>query len=586
MATRTLKIQCIHGLGDHRESTWKEDWKAAIVSAFPASDQVEIDFDFIEYDDIFADTNIDAFEAGRAVFKLAQSGIGSIFRRRRGVVADISRRIRWTAGYVVAWVEDEDFQKATRKRVLDSLKDYKPDIVIAHSLGSLITYNAFTHPDANAMAAVLKKINYVTLGSQIGNPFVVGNLTFGRIQPLDVKFWHHLYNRHDDVFTAPISLPEASNFLQTNTPFDVEGIADHYAPGYLTSRNAIESVWRPLIEQRISRAARSLTAPMSKSAKRSSKRRSRRALLVGINDYPNAADRLEGCVNDVFTMSSVLQSAGFEPETIRTCLDERATAKGILDRMKWLVDDPQPGDERVFYFSGHGAQIPEYGEDFEPDRHMETLVPWDFDWSAETAVTDDQIYELYSQLPYDLRLVMIFDCCHAGSMHRNGAARVRGLDPPDDIRHRELKWDRKTRMWVSRKFKRLNKDFSEQKAVSSNYFGKDGATVRLGRASILRGMSDSQYRRARKTRGGAIVGPYLPLIIQACQENEYSYEYRHGVTSHGAFTYCFSKLLEKNPSASFQKLVKHTSRRLKELQYDQVPDILGPTAIQKAPISW
>ena len=62
-------------------------------------------------------------------------------------------------------------------------------------------------------------------------------------------------------------------------------------------------------------------------------------LVVGINDYPEASQRLEGCVNDVFTMSAVLQERGFEPEAIRTCLDGRATADGILSRLRWLLDD-------------------------------------------------------------------------------------------------------------------------------------------------------------------------------------------------------------------------------------------------------
>ena len=44
----------------------------------------------------------------------------------------------------------------------------------------------------------------------IVNRFDLRNLTNGRVQPLPVKFWHHLYNRHDDVFTAQIKLPEPS----------------------------------------------------------------------------------------------------------------------------------------------------------------------------------------------------------------------------------------------------------------------------------------------------------------------------------------------------------------------------------------
>jgi hypothetical protein len=49
----------------------------------------------------------------------------------------------------------------------------------------------------------------------------------------------------------------------------------------------------------------------------------RRALLVGINDYPNPDDRLEGCVNDVFKISATLQQIGFDPEDIRVLFNER-----------------------------------------------------------------------------------------------------------------------------------------------------------------------------------------------------------------------------------------------------------------------
>ena len=73
----------------------------------------------------------------------------------------------------------------------------------------------------------------------------------------------------------------------------------------------------------------------------------RRALLVGINNYPQEADRLEGCVNDAYLMSSTLQECGFEPESIRVCFDDRATCQGIKERLRWLLDDPRPGDERA-----------------------------------------------------------------------------------------------------------------------------------------------------------------------------------------------------------------------------------------------
>jgi hypothetical protein len=55
----------------------------------------------------------------------------------------------------------------------------------------------------------------------------------------------------------------------------------------------------------------------------------------------------EGCLNDVFLMSSVLQESGFDPEEIRVVRNERATTQGMIDRMHWLLDGLREGDERV-----------------------------------------------------------------------------------------------------------------------------------------------------------------------------------------------------------------------------------------------
>ena len=587
---KKLKILGVHGLGDHRNSTWKDDWKASLLKVFPGQQEVQLEFAFLTYDDIFEKVDLSVWETMQALWKLARSGAATALGRRRGVVGDVSDRIRWTAGYIVAWVEDEQFQRQTRARVLDTVVQEQPDLILAHSLGSLVTYNAFSHPDARqaAVAAAIGRSKYVTLGAQIGNPFVVGSLTSGRIEALPVRAWHHLYNEEDDVFTAPIKLWEATNFQQIDTPFDLDGFADHAAVAYLEHRNTIEGVWRPAAEQRINarafggaRARRESPAVLVRSG-----RTRRRALLVGINQYPREADRLEGCVNDVFRMSSVLQECGFQPESIRVCLDERATADGIMDRLRWLLDDPRAGDERVFYYSGHGATIPEYGENFEPDRKTETLVPWDFDWSPARAIVDDQIFALYTQLPYATRFAMILDCCHSGGMHRQGRAKVRGLNPPDDVRHRELKWDRATDMWVSRDFKRLNRRFSTDEEVNTAFFGADGASTRIGRASLVRSQPEDRYRRLKRRAGTSRVGPYLPLIIEACAEKEFSYEYRDGVASFGAFTFAMCQELRKRRRITFKRLVEVTAAKLADLGYKQRPQILGPKAVVDATVPW
>jgi hypothetical protein len=586
---KQVKILGVHGLGDHRRTTWKEAWSSTIGSVFPGQDQVKLEFAFLTYDDIFEKVDLSVWETMRAVWKLARSGVSTAFGRQRDVLGDVSELVRWSAGYVVAWVENDRFKVATKARVLEALVREQPDLILAHSLGSLVTYDAFAHPKRSTeVAAALGRCRYVTLGSQIGNPFVVGCLAGGRPQPLPVKHWHHLYNRHDDIFTARIKLPVATNFSQVETPFDIEGFADHSATEYLRHPDTVEHVWAPVAEQK--RNPFAFRAPpvrrRSAAVLKKEGRIPRRALLVGINDYPDEKDRLEGCVNDVFLMSAVLQESGFPPESIRVCLDKHATANGIKERLEWLLDDPRAGDERIFYYSGHGATIPAYGEDFEPDRKAECLVPWDFNWSLERAIVDDQIYDLYSQLPYNMRLAMILDCCHSGGMHRQGGRKVRGLTPPDDIRHRDLKWDRQAQMWVDRDFKRINRNFSSRPQKTAAFFGAEGTSTRIGRASLIRRESEAAYKRRKREAGTSAVGPYLPLIIEACGEREFSYEYRHGVTSYGAFTYAICQALRKYKRITFKRLVEATTATLADLEYEQQPQILGPKVILNATVPW
>ena len=581
MSVPKLKVLGVHGVGNHHEDlSWQATWKEAIRSAIGVPEEdLALECHLPTYDELFEGVEITFAGMYEAVLKLLWSGIGGMFRRRRGFFDQIGETARWTAGMVVQWVESEELREATRAWLLDQIEAFKPDVVCAHSLGSLVCYDAFT---ANGGGAIEGR-SFISFGSQIGNPFVVGNFGAGRLVPLPAKWWYHLYNKHDSVFTAPIAL-SSPRFEQVDTPFDVPGMADHDAACYLAHEATKQRVWAPLVgDLRSPRFARRLVK-IRKAAERVAREPTRRALLVGINEYPDPEDRLEGCANDVFLFSSVLQECGFAAADIRVVLDRRATTRGILQRLEWLLDGASAGDQLVFYYSGHGAQLPTYAPDEQVDHQDECLVPYDFDWSPERAITDNQIYDLYSQLPYDARFLMFLDCCHSGGMTRAGSARIRGLDPPDDIRHRMLQWDVDHSMWVPRPLRQLNRELAEDPGVIPAYSGASGNVWRLGRAMNLRTLPYAQYDQVRETQGHR--GPYLPIIFQACQEDEYSYEYRHGVTSYGAFTYCLAKNLRRDRKITFQDLAQRTGEELHELDYDQTPALVGPKPLLRANVPW
>jgi hypothetical protein len=444
-------------------------------------------------------------------------------------------------------------------------------------MGSLICYDAF----ARNPAAVAGKV-FVSFGSQIGHP-AVRDVFAGRIVMLAARDWYHLYNADDHVFTWPLSIA-APNFRQVDTEFDIPNDwLNHTASWYLDHPNAEATVWHDL-----SGAAPARTfVSIAQGFERAAQRPSRRALLVGINDYPDPANRLEGCVNDVYLMSALLQEGGFLPEEVRVVLNDRATAAGIESRLHWLLDGVRDGDERFLFYSGHGAQLPEYGPRQEPDHVDECLVPYDFDWTSARAITDKVFCELYAQLPYESRFVAVLDCCHSGGMTRDGMPRIRGLTAPDDIRHRAMKWDADERMWIARRFPPMHAHAPDSRRGAA-YFGEAGATRRFGGGASLRTLARKQYVATRKAMGHE--GPYLPVLLEACQENGLSYEYKNGATSYGAFTFCLVQALrtprQPRRALTYAELDARIAAKLRHLDYPQAPNLVGPKTVIAGRVPW
>lgn len=77
----------------------------------------------------------------------------------------------------------------------------------------------------------------------------------------------------------------------------------------------------------------------------------RRALVIGIDDYENVAD-LEKAVNDAKAISERLETSGFETDLI---LD--ADGSTLITSLERIASRIQPGDEVVFYFAGHGVEV-------------------------------------------------------------------------------------------------------------------------------------------------------------------------------------------------------------------------------------
>jgi hypothetical protein len=168
---------------------------------------------------------------------------------------------------------------------------------------------------------------------------------------------------------------------------------------------------------------------------------SKKAVLVGINDYESIND-LRGCLNDVVNMRETLMKyRGFTAQDIRVVVDKRANADNIKHRLEWLVDGAQPGDQLFFHFSGHGSQIRDRNGDELNDHKDEILCLYGMDWD-EGYLTDDYFDELFKRIPNGVTFDVFFDCCNSGTGEgvsrsfmgdTNRDLRNRYLEPPLDI---------------------------------------------------------------------------------------------------------------------------------------------------------
>lgn len=132
---------------------------------------------------------------------------------------------------------------------------------------------------------------------------------------------------------------------------------------------------------------------------------SRKALVVGINDYGDIRNDLNSCIADAHMVAEILQERyGF---TVSMLLDGQATVEAVDAGLDELFRGATPEDRFVFYYSGHGYRY-QLGE-----RRIEVLV-----LTGNRFFEDFRLTERTQGLP-DGTLTVILDSCFAGGMEKH-----------------------------------------------------------------------------------------------------------------------------------------------------------------------
>jgi len=134
----------------------------------------------------------------------------------------------------------------------------------------------------------------------------------------------------------------------------------------------------------------------------------KRAVCVGINDYPGIFNDLKGCVNDAKDWSALLQGFGF---SVNMILDSQATRATVKTALQGLIASTNAGDVAVFTYSGHGTQVTDASGD-EGDPYDEAICLYDGN------TIDDELRVILNGIHPQATLVIISDSCFSGSVTR------------------------------------------------------------------------------------------------------------------------------------------------------------------------
>lgn len=159
------------------------------------------------------------------------------------------------------------------------------------------------------------------------------------------------------------------------------------------------------------------------------------ALLVGIDTYQGDVRDLRGAVNDIKHVEKFLEvhipKGELHP---RVLLNDQATRAAVIEGFRTHLTQAGPQDAALFWFSGHGSQMPAAGTRFsrsEPSGFLQTLVCADSRLDGVPDLLDKEISILISAIAASgAHMTAVFDCCHS-----DGASRW----PPPGVRIRRAR---------------------------------------------------------------------------------------------------------------------------------------------------
>lgn len=137
------------------------------------------------------------------------------------------------------------------------------------------------------------------------------------------------------------------------------------------------------------------------------------SLHVGLNavdpaHYGGWSGPLTACEADARDMQALATSKGYATSELLTVA---ASRENVRKRIEVAATSLVAGDIFLLTYSGHGGQVPD-SNDPEPDGMDETWCLFDGE------LLDDELYQLFTRFRQGVRVLVLSDSCHSGSVTR------------------------------------------------------------------------------------------------------------------------------------------------------------------------
>jgi hypothetical protein len=253
---------------------------------------------------------------------------------------------------------------------------------------------------------------------------------------------------------------------------------------------------------------------------------------VGLNSvspahYGGWSGELAACEFDANDMAAIARAKGMKASVLLT---KKATRDNVLAAIRGAAKALKSGDLFFLSYSGHGGQVPDTtGE--EDDKQDETWCLYD------SQLIDDELYFELSRFAAGVRVLVLSDSCHSGSVVRDG--------PPHPVPTAAAGHTQRPKLMPRPIALRTYRD-------NQAFYDKLQRDVAERAGDAVVDPDTALANVAVSSRLTAIVKKFKPavILISGCQDNQTSMDGEHNgafteqllaVWNHGAFKSSYAR---------------------------------------------